>query len=71
MAETAYIVLAEVDAQEKTWVEVGTYVRASADAAKQAAALEHGDGRYSATPARGWTPRKLKVAQRASFEDVA
>lgn len=74
MAGTAYLVFVQDEARqasEVAWRTIGTYTAASADAAKQAAAVEHGDGTYSATPARGWVPRKLKVAARASFEDVA
>ena len=71
MAATAYIVFVLEPTQDDTWEVVGTYTTGTADAAKQAAAIEHGDGTYSATPLRGWVPRKLKVAPRASFEDVA
>lgn len=65
---TGYLVFAQQD--NGHWLEVGPYTASSADAAKQQAALEHGDGTYSAAPTRSWTPRKLKVAPRATFEDT-
>jgi hypothetical protein len=69
---TAYIVFVQdASGTVGAWHEVGSYSAASADAAKQAAAVEHGDGTYSAAPARSWVPRKLKVAPRASFEDAS
>lgn len=66
MAATAYIVFKEQNEPEpRAWAVVGTYTTATADAAKQAAALEHGDGTYAATPARSWQPTPFKVQPRA------
>jgi hypothetical protein len=67
---TSYLVLKQRDnnvdlAEPDEWVVVGKYTAASADAAKQAAAIEHGPGCYSATPARGWHPKTYAVESRA------
>jgi hypothetical protein len=48
-----------------TWNEIGPYTAASADAAKKAAAVDHGDGTYSSTTAKSWKPLPLKVQPRA------
>jgi hypothetical protein len=67
---TTYLVFKQqphVDSDEPdVWVTLQkTFTAASADAAKQAAAIEHGAGTYSATPARGWQPRTYAVESRA------
>lgn len=71
MAATEYLVFqwrkdtTTTDPQAGVWMEVGTYTAASADAAKNAAALDSGDGTYAATPARSWQPSAFKVQPRA------
>jgi len=50
---------------EGVWIDVGVYEASSDDAAKQAAAVAHGDGTYSAAPERSWQPSAYTVAPRA------
>ena len=60
---TLYVVFALNAPDEDVWKVLGTYTAASADAAKKAAAVEHGAGTYSAATARSWKPATFKVEQ--------
>lgn len=67
MPETSYHIFTADP--EGHWEHSGSITATSSDAAiRTYASKVEQDGTYVAVPVRSWTPRKVKVATKASFE---